>query len=497
MNILLVYPEYPDTFWGFKHVLGIMSKKSASPPLGLLTVAAMLPEEWDQRLVDMNVSSLRDEDLQWADYVFVSAMVVQKAAAGEVISRAKTVGAKVVAGGPLFTTAHEAFEDVDHFVLNEAEATLPPFLHDLASGSARHIYTSTEWPDVTKTPIPLWGLLDIKKYATMNVQYCRGCPFDCEFCNIATLNGPTPRAKDADQFVRELDAIYERSWRGSVFVVDDNFIGNKRKLKDEVLPALISWSEAKGHPFALSTEASVNLADDAELMEMMSRAGFDTVFVGIETPDENSLAECGKLQNKGRDLVASVKKMQSHGLQVQGGFIVGFDNDTPSIFERQIEFIRRSGIVTAMVGLLNAPRGTRLYERLEREKRLLKEPSGSNTDFSMNFVPKMDWNTLVAGYRNILDTIYAPKMYYERIGTFLREYVPKRRKRLLFGFSGVWTAIKALTLLGIKEKGRRYFWKLFFSTLLRHRRSLREAVMVSTYGVHFRKMLEVAKAGLT
>jgi radical SAM superfamily enzyme YgiQ (UPF0313 family) len=496
MNILLVYPKYPDTFWGFKHILGIMSKKSGFPPLGLLTVAAMLPKEWNKRLVDMNASILRDDDLSWADYVFVSAMVIQKVSAGEVISRARMAGAKVVAGGPLFTTGHEAFEGVDHFVLNEAEATLPPFLRDLAVGRARHMYTSAEWPDVTKTPVPLWELLDMRQYASMSIQYCRGCPFDCEFCDIATLNGPRPRTKDVNQFVRELDEIYERGWRGSVFVVDDNFIGNKRKLKAEILPAVISWSEARGHPFSLNTEASVNLADDEELMEMMSRAGFDTVFVGIETPDEESLTECGKLQNRGRDLVASVKKMQNYGLQVQGGFIVGFDSDTPSIFERQIEFIRQSGIVTAMVGLLNAPRGTRLYERLEREDRLLKDPSGSNTDFSMNFVPTMDWTTLVAGYRRILDTIYSPKVYYERIGTFLREYVPKQKRGPLFGIGGIRTAVKALFLLGIREKGRRHFWKLFLSTLLRHRQSLREAVVVSTYGVHFRKMVKTSKAGL-
>ncbi|MFQ6094236.1 MAG: B12-binding domain-containing radical SAM protein, partial [bacterium] len=454
MRILLVYPRYPDTFWSFRHILGIISKRAGFPPLGLLTVAAMLPPKWEKRLVDMNVSPLRDEDLRWADYVFVSAMVVQKASAQEVIRRANKVGVKVVAGGPLFTTGYGEFEGVDHFVLNEAEATLPPFLRDLADGCARHIYTSAEWPDVTKTPVPLWQLLDMKKYATMSVQYCRGCPFDCEFCDIAFLNGRRPRTKDADQFIEELEAIYGQGWRGGVFVVDDNFIGNRRKLKAELLPAVIRWSQARGYPFSFNTEASVNLADDEELMELMVRAGFNTVFVGIETPDEESLAECGKVQNRRRDLVACVKKIQNHGLQVQGGFIVGFDSDTPSIFDRQIEFIQRSGIVTAMVGLLNAPRGTRLYERLKREGRLLKDVTGDNTDLSLNFVPKMEWSTLIEGYRRILDTIYSPKLFYERIRTFLREYRPPQRKRPLLRLREVWPLLRALWALGVKEKGR-------------------------------------------
>lgn len=496
MRILLVYPKCPDNFWSFRHILGIMAKKSGFPPLGLLTVAAMLPMEWEKRLIDMNVSSLKDKDLLWADYVFVSAMVVQKASAEEVISRAKGAGAKVVAGGPLFTMAHEEFKEVDHLVLNEAESTLPLFLRDMANGQAKHVYTSTEWPDVAKTPLPLWDLLDMRKYAAMSLQYCRGCPFDCEFCDISVLNGHKPRTKNADQFVRELDAIYKRGWRGSVFVVDDNFIGNRRKLKAEVLPAIIEWSKARGYPFLLATEVSVNLADDDELMGLMSRAGFDTVFVGIETPDEKSLAECGKFQNSGRDLVAAVKKIQNHGFQVQGGFIVGFDSDTPSIFQRQIEFIQRSGIVTAMVGLLNAPRGTRLYERLRGENRLLNDPSGSNTDFSINFVPRMDRRVLVTGYRNVLDTIYSPKMFYERVQTFLREYKPNRYRRALFGANDFLTAVRAMMVLGVKERGRRRFWRLLLSTLLRHRRSLREALTVSAYGVHFRKVAALGKNSL-
>src|SRR5512133_2807619 len=360
MNILLVYPEFPDTFWSFKHALKFVHKKAGSPPLGLLTVAAMLPSAWKKRLVDLNVTHLTDEDLAWADYAFISAMVVQRESARAVIQRCKLAGVKVVAGGPLFTMEHDKFPAVDHFVLNEAEATLAPFLRDLEQGQAQRVYTSQEFPDIHQTPVPLWKLANLKHYDTLSIQFSRGCPFDCDFCNVTALLGHFPRTKTAEQIVAELDSIYALGWRKSIFFVDDNFIGNKKVVKTEVLPALIAWRKGKtGMPF--STEVSINLADDPLLLNLMVRAGFDTVFVGIETPNADSLAECSKNQNKGRDLVESVKRLQRAGLQVQGGFIVGFDHDSPSIFQRQIDFIQQSGIVTAMVGLLQAPLGTRLY----------------------------------------------------------------------------------------------------------------------------------------
>ena len=491
MKILLVYPQYPDTFWSFKHALKIISKKAAHPPLGLLTVAAMLPDEWEKKLVDMNVTSLTDEDLKWADYVFISAMVVQKNSVKEVIARGKKFNTKIVAGGPLFTTGYEELEGIDHFVLGEAEITLPPFLQDREKGSAKHIYTSKQRPDITKTPIPLWSLLNMKKYASMNIQYSRGCPFNCEFCDIIILNGHKPRTKDKAQVLAELDALYTQGWRGSVFIVDDNFIGNKKKLKTEILPAIIEWMRERKYPFALFTEASINLADDEELMRLMVEAGFGRVFVGIETPNEESLAECNKLPNKNRDLVASVKKIQNYGFEVQGGFIVGFDSDPLSIFKSQISFIQRSGIVTAMVGLLNAPRGTRLYQRLKKENRLLKDISGDNMDFSINFIPQMNYETLINGYKHILNTIYSPKQFYERIKIFLKEFKPQKSKGgrqvqfyQLRGF------IKSIWSLGIKENGRRDYWKFFVSTLLRHPRSFPLSVSLAVYGFHFRKVIE-------
>jgi len=496
LKILLVCPQYPDAFWSFKHALKFISKKAAYPPLGLLTVAAMLPNEWQKKLIDMNTTTLTEGNIKWADYVFISAMIVQKESVKEVIARCKKCNTKIVAGGPLFTTAYKQFalyeqvelSDIDHFVLGEAEATLPLFLEDLQKGCAQHIYTSNEYPEITKTPLPLWELIDMKKYASMSVQYSRGCPFNCEFCDIVTLNGHRPRTKDKHQLVAELEALYRQGWRDSVFIVDDNFIGNKRKLKSETLPAIIKWSQERKYPFGFFTEASINLADDEELMQLMTQAGFDTVFVGIETPNVESLAECSKLQNVNRDLIASVKKMQNYGLQVQGGFIVGFDSDPPSIFKSQINFIQGSGIVTAMVGLLNAPPGTRLYQRLKKERRLLPGGSGDNTDGTINFIPRMNYETLINGYKNIVKTIYSSRQHYERIKTFLREYKPRRVRKGKLHFCHIKALVKSMWFLGVKEKGRRYYWKLFGSTLFKKPRFFPLFITLAVYGFHFRKV---------
>ncbi len=490
MRILLVYPQYPDTFWSFKHALKFISKKAAFPPLGLLTVAAMLPKVWEKKLIDMNITNLSGRDIKWADYVFISAMAVQKESVRYIINKCKRFNVKIVAGGPLFTTGYQEFEGVDHFVLNEAEVTLPHFLKDLENQCAKHVYTSDRWPDIRTTPIPRWELADMARYSSLSVQYSRGCPFDCEFCDITVLNGRVPRTKDKDQLLRELDALYVRGWRSSVFVVDDNFIGNKRKLKEAILPAIIEWMKKKKYPFALFTEASINLSDDEKLMRLMVEANFNTVFVGIETPNEESLAECGKFQNTNRDLVASVRKLQNHGLEVQGGFILGFDSDPHSIFENQISFIQRSGIVTAMVGLLNAPPGTKLYRRLKSESRLLLNFSGDNTDCSINFIPKMNHETLINGYKSVLDTIYSPKQYYERAITFLKEYKPRAGKPVRPQLQNLVAFARSVWILGIKEKGREYYWRLLAWTLARRPRLFPLSVRLAIYGFHFRKVLK-------
>jgi radical SAM superfamily enzyme YgiQ (UPF0313 family) len=490
MKILLVYPHYPESFWSFKHALKFIDRKASFPPLGLLTVAAMLPGEWKKRLVDMNVTTLSDEDLTWADYVFISAMTIQQKSTREVIDRCRQLGVKTVAGGPLFTACHDDFPDVDHLVLGEAELTLPPFLADLDNGAARHLYTDDRWADLAETPIPLWDLIDVRVYAAMNIQYCRGCPFDCEFCDITALFGRRPRSKTQEQLIAELDSLYTRGWRGAVFFVDDNFIGDKGKLKRGVLPTIIDWMEQKEYPFYFYTEASIDLADDQRLMELMVRAGFEEVFIGIETPYEESHAESGKLQNRNRDLLASVKSIQRAGLQVHGGFIVGFDSDPPSIFDRQILFIQESGIVTAMVGMLSAIRGTRLHERMSLEGRLLGDDSGNNMDSDLNFVPRMKAEELIGGYRTILETIYSPKNYYQRVIRLLREYRPLHLGKFHLQPGYVGALFKSVLFLGIIGRERLHFWKLFFWSLLRRPRLFPLAITYAIYGFHFRKVAE-------
>ena len=489
MNALLIYPSFPDTFWSFRHSLKFIRKKSAFPPLGLLTVGSMMPAEWSKRLIDLNVENLSDEDLAWADYAFISAMVVQRKSAQQTIARCKKAGLKVVAGGPLFTSEYERFEEVDHFVLNEAELTLPAFLADYQHDRVQRIYTTPEYADIQQTPIPMWQLINLKRYATMSIQFSRGCPFNCDFCNVTALFGHRPRIKTTDQIIAELDNLYHRGWRGQVFFVDDNFIGNKKYLMKQLLPALINWQKDK-KGFLFNTEASINLADNEDLMHTMVEAGFDTVFIGIETPDEESLAECNKKQNKNRNLIESVKSIQRTGLQVQGGFIVGFDSDGPSIFQRQIDFIQSSGIVTAMVGLLQAPPGTKLYERLKKEGRLSGLLSGDNVDGTTNIIPKMDMRQLLIGYENILNNIYRPRPYYKRIKTFLREYkAPKFSTGL--DFQRFLAFFRTSIRIGIFGKERIQYWNLVVWTLCRCPKLLPLAVTLAIHGYHFRKVCKL------
>jgi radical SAM superfamily enzyme YgiQ (UPF0313 family) len=490
MKVLLVYPWIPDTFWSFRHALRFVSKKSGEPPLGLLTVAAMLPAEWQKTVVDLNVHVLEDNEIAQADYVFLSAMSIQEASARAVIERCNRLGTKIVAGGPLFTARHDEFKGVDHFVLNEAEITLPLFLEDLANSRAQHLYTTTQWADLTATPAPLWELIDFRHYATMNIQYSRGCPYDCEFCDITVLYGRMPRTKTIEQIIAEMEQLRLLGWRGHVFFVDDNFIGNRAKLKVEILPGIIEWMERYDHPFSLSTEASLNLSDDEELMHLMGRAGFESVFVGIESPNESSLLECRKVPNRNRDLLSSVHAIQRSGIQVQGGFILGFDNDPPSIFNTLIEFIRDSGIVTAMVGILNAPRGTRLHQRLVDEGRLLNSFSGDNTDFSMNFIPKMKIEDLLDGYKQVVGTIYSPREYYARVLKFLRTYKPPHRRKARIRAGHLVALSKSVVFLGVVGKERIYYWKIFFWSLFRRPGLFPMAITYAIYGFHFRKVFE-------
>ena len=488
MKALLVSPFIPDTFWSFKHILKFIRKKAAHIPLGLITVGAMLPREWDIRLVDMNVETLTDDMIAWSDMVFMSAMVVQKQSVMEIVNRSRNLGKKIVAGGPLFTSAAEDYSDIDHLVLNEAEITFPLFLSDLATGNLKHIYSSGVKPDITRTPLPRWDLINMNYYASMSIQYSRGCPFDCEFCDIVNLNGRRPRVKSNEQMIAELEILYKFGWRGRLFIVDDNFIGNRVKVKS-FLRVLTPWQQARDYPFSLYTEASVNLAQDEELMQLMTSGGFDSVFLGLETPEEECLAECGKHQNLSINLLEAVKTIQRNGMEVMGGFIIGFDNDPPNIFERQIKFIQNSGVVKAMIGLLNAIPGTRLYQRLQEEGRLLQDCTGDNCDGSLNFVPRMDAQTLRDGYQAVLNNLYSPKQYYDRVLEFLKDYKPVRRRRV--DRLEITAFFRSILYLGILDKGKSkiYYWKLLITAFLFHRESFGEAVSSAIFGYHFRKLL--------
>ncbi|MFX0009684.1 MAG: B12-binding domain-containing radical SAM protein [Candidatus Hermodarchaeota archaeon] len=490
MNILLVYPKYHDTFWGYKHALKFVSKRAASPPLGLLTVAALLPGNWNKKLVDVNIEKLRTKEIMWADYIFIGAMAIQFDSAVQIIERCKLLGKKIVAGGPLFTEDAEEFENVDHLVLNEAEITLPAFLKDLETGEAKRIYYTNELADMKLSPPPDYSLINFSSYSTKSIQFSRGCPFNCEFCDITALLGHKMRTKTSQQILTELNLLYNWGWRGNIFFADDNIIGNKKILKTDLLPAIIKWMEAHKNPFEFVTEASINLSDDPELMQLMTRAGFSTVFVGIETPHSDSLEECGKVQNRNRDLVESVRNIQKNGMEVLGGFIVGFDSDTPGIFQQQIDFIQKSSIISAMIGLLNAPTKSKLYERLKNEGRILSKISGNNTDATLNFIPKMDRQKLISGYREIIRGIYDAKPFYQRIRHFLKEFQPQVRNKTKLDFNKIMAMVKSIFLIGIFDQTRSYYWQLFFWSLFKRPRLFPLAITYSIYGYHYRRVFK-------
>jgi radical SAM superfamily enzyme YgiQ (UPF0313 family) len=486
MRVLLVYPETPDTFWSFKHVVRLVSRKAAFPPLGLLTVAAMLPREWELRLRDLNASPLTGEDLRWADYVMVSAMLVQRASVEAIVERCVACGKPVIAGGPLFTTGRAAFPRIQHFVVGEAEGVIPQLVEDMRAGAVRPCYEASGRPDVTRIPSPRWDLVRLDDYVAMAVQFSRGCPYDCEFCDIVAMNGRVPRTKAPGQLIVEIEALLARGWDGMIFVVDDNFIGDRARTK-ALLRELVRWRERTHPPVGFLTEASLNLADDPELCELMVHAGFRKVFVGVETPCLESLSECHKVQNQRRDLLQAVRTLQRAGLQVMGGFIVGFDSDKDDIFERQFEFIQRAGVVTAMVGLLTALPRTRLYLRLQREGRIESESNGNNTDTALNFRPALDRDFLLAGYRALMRRLYEPRVYYRRCRTFLESYrpagpclTPTARDLMAFG--------RSMWLLGVRQRGRAAFWRFFWSTLLLRPRHFAHAIELVILGHHFRRV---------
>ncbi len=482
-KVLLVYPEIPTTYWSFKYALSLVGKKGTLPPLGLLTVAAMLPPHYEVQLIDMNITPLCDDLLAQADLVLTSAMIVQKDSLARLAKRCKGLNVPIVAGGPYPTSCFEKIEDIDYFVLNEAELTLPQFLHDWENGNAKRVYTDKRKPDISESPAPRYDLIEINHYASMALQYSRGCPFNCEFCDIIEMFGHKSRTKTTQQIQNELDLLYNLSWRGSVFFVDDNFIGNKKQVK-QLLPTIVDWQKQRDYPFELFTEASMDLASDEELLNLMCMAGFNMVFVGIESPVEETLISTGKRQNVKQDMIKSIKKIQEKGIEVTGGFIVGFDNDPPDIFDKQIQFIQEAGIPLAMVGLLSAIPNTQLYRRLKEEGRLLTESSGNNThELHFNFQPKMDLNTLINGYKHIISQIYSPKTYFERCLIFLHNLKPHQNSSRHVRAEEVFIFFRSLMRQSFTSYGY-YYLRFLMKAFITERKMFPEAVRMAIWGHH-------------
>lgn len=495
-NILLVYPEVPgNTYWSYKYALKFINKKSSMPPLGLVTIASFFTADYHLKLVDLNVAPLLDEAIEWADAVFISAMIVQKESMENVVSRCRAFGKTIVAGGPYVTNSADEISGVDHLLTGEVDHTFTGFLEDLEKGVAQRVYPMPEHPDISSLPVPRFDLLDLDAYGSMAVQYSRGCPFHCEFCDIWTVYGNKPRLKKAETLVSELDALYRLGWKGAVFVVDDNFIGNKRRVKNELLPAVQNWQAGHGYPFHFFTEASINLADDEALLSGMRAAGFNAVFIGIETPSREGLKETGKNQNLKTDMEAAVQMIQRQGIEVLAGFIVGFDSDPPDIFERQIDFIQKNAIPKAMIGLLTALPGTRLFQRLSREGRMLDTPTGGNNTHAMttNFKTKMDPRLVREGYKQILAHLYDSRMknYFARCSNFLdtieyRDYFQRK-----IGFKEVKIFLKSLFRQPFTPYGDQYI-KYLLRNLFKNKDLFGEAVTLSICGHHYHKITRQA-----
>jgi radical SAM superfamily enzyme YgiQ (UPF0313 family) len=488
VKALLVFPCYADALWTYKHAQQFLGKKASSPPLGLLTVAALLPQEWQKKFVDLNVNRLDETDLAEADIVFIGAMLAQQASALKVIARCRQMGKKMVVGGPLFCPdliAQGLFKEVDHIVVGEAEAMVPILLADLANGCARPEYRSADLPDIRQVPIPMWSLADLKDYTVVNLQFVRGCPYHCEFCYGHILNGNRPRAKSPSQITAELDALYQRGWRGMIFVCDDNLVGNKHLARTQVLPTMIEWMQAHDYPFSLMGAASVDLAGEPGLMDMLVQAGFESVTLGIESPHDPSLEEMNKVQNRGVNLLEAVHTIQRHGLEVQAGMILGFDHDPPSIFQEHIDFLQQSGIANALVSLLFAFPDTPLYDRLRREGRLVPYAVGNCVHGAINFVPRMPSETLELGYKRVLATLYAPSGYYDRLETFLKCYQPAPG-RFHVQPEQLVTVLKAFYLMGIRDAYCGRFWRLFFYALQKGPDALAAFLRLSILGYFLR-----------
>ena len=496
-NALFVYPEFPPSYWGYKYALDFAGKKSAMPPLGLLTVAGMFPKNYQLKVVDMNVNTLTDADIDWADVVLTSTMVVQKESLYEVIQRCNRAGVPIVAGGPHPTSYHdnireEAEGEVDHFFFGEVEEIFEDFLTDFEAGVAKDVYKEKRKPDITLAPPPRYDLINIHDYGSMALQFSRGCPFDCEFCDITKLFGRVPRTKNNEQMLTEFDMLYRLGWQGSLFVVDDNFIGNKRDAM-RLLPEVISYQKERDFPFKLFTEASVNLVEIPDMLDAMSDAGFDMVFLGIESPNEDALLMTKKKQNTNKEedagsyLLRAIRTIQNSGMEVTGGFIIGMDGDKE--FDSHIRFIQEAGVPMAMAGLLTALKETNLYHRLQNEGRLLDESTGNNTDITLNFVPELPREHLISEYRRVVSTLYDPTLenYFERCLTLIKNLKPVKHSGQKIGKMELMAVARSIRRQLFSKQGPAYL-RFLINVIKDYPSMLDKAIRLAIHGYHFEKM---------
>ncbi|MFL0757966.1 MAG: B12-binding domain-containing radical SAM protein [Prochlorococcus sp.] len=492
MRTLFIYPKFPKTFWSYEKILELVNRKVLLPPLGLVTVAALLPQEWEMKLVDRNVREINEVEWQWAELVVISGMIVQKDDMQQQIADAKRRGLTVAVGGPFASSTPEAPElDLADFkVLDEGEITLPMFLEAIQSGKTSGRFSAEgDKPDVTETPIPRFDLLNLDAYDSMSVQFSRGCPFNCEFCDIIVLYGRIPRTKTPEQLIAELQTLYDLGWRRSIFLVDDNFIGNKRNAK-LLLKAIRQWQEEKGYPFSFATEASVNLADDDEMMRMMHEARFESVFLGIETPDESSLETAGKVQNTRNPLDAAVDLITANGIRVMAGFIIGFDGEKDGAGGRIVDFVTRTGIPAAMMGMLQALPNTALWHRLEKEDRLIQDKDaakGVNQTNLLNFKPTRPIRDIANEYVEAFCALYEPNAYMDRVYSYYLKMGPPRWKAA--AKLPTWIDIRALTIViwrqGIKRNTRSRFWRYMLGMARQNPAMLEQFLVVLAHNEHF------------
>jgi len=490
IKVLMVWPRFPASFWSLGEVMEIVPERSLVPPLGLITVAGLCPKQWKIRLVDLAFEELRDEDILWADLVMVSAMAVQREGVRQTLERAAKLNRRTMIGGPYASSEPKTMLALaDHVVVGEPDEIFAEIAADLERGSARRLYRVTEKPDVSRTPIPRFDLLALQKYTLVSVQFSRGCPFTCEFCDIITLYGRRPRTKSPAQLIGELDALLQLGWRKDVFVVDDNFIGNS-KAALELAQELEGWQRRNRYPFAFFTEASIDLAARPALLDAMVKANFCRVFIGIESPSAESLKETKKFQNLRRDPLDSIRLIQQHGLWVMGGFIVGFDSDPPDIFDQQIEFVKRAAIPWAMTGVLQAPPTTPLYERMKREGRLLPDnPEPSNFD-PPNFRTVLPLPELLDGTKRMLLTLYEPRRFYERVLDSLERWQlqPEQKAPALSLLYLLRVLLKSVWKQGVLAGYRRAYWGYMRRLVLRwglHAQKRRLGFELALSGHHF------------